>query len=315
MKEVRRQYGEYLRLRKAGADISLASDATLPQAKPLFYADAHLLVDKVREAYGGFRQTAPPYGLVTPQGEPITSLKGMSGLALERAMTATARRAFEIVAPPVASCPYSGALTNLGEFPLSPEQPLSEDVERFRRMTAPGALFAPATIVNMLLRMPRLAKLNHATVGLEGLARSSARPLLEEPLHHPQQYAKAFTFTIADGKRGSDFVMDRDNFMPDEVIEAYTTLGEDKAGREAIVWSRLTTDFVLRTRVRVNNRLEGSEREIEGDHITVYPIGTRLGDIAVHEPTIGCPGSQLAYDMWEQATDVMVNEGFWPQAA
>ncbi len=316
--EARRDYGEQLRQRKAGVPSSLDPSASLTEAKPHFYADAHILVDNVREVYANFRSTAPPYGLVQPNGEPFTGFSqpmNKDWVPLERLLSSTAQKAFEAVIPPETGCPYHGALQNLGHIPLKPLVSQSTGTERLREIVFPGAQFAPATIVNILRRMPAMARANGASVDTETLARNSAHTLLQEPLHHPQQYAKAFTFCLGDGLRGSDFVLDRNSFMPSDIIESYTQLGTNLSGQEAVEWSQPTTNFVLRADVHVANRLEGLERDMQGDHIVVYPVGTRLGDIKVDEPTIGCPGSQLAYDMWDQAIDVIVAERLWEQAA
>jgi hypothetical protein len=307
----RREYGEQLKLRKTGVPGDLEADASLVDAKPHFYADARVLIDSVRGAYNELRDTYP-YGLVGFRK--FNPNPRLSWLQLEGYMRASAQRAFETVAVPATGCPYHPALKNLGSMSLNPEITQSSDKQRLREIVYPGGAFAPTTIVNILSRMPAIAVANQATVGVEELARNSARTLLHEPLRHPQQHAKAFSFCLADGFGGSDSALVRSSFMPEEVIEDYTQLGLDQAGREAIEWSRPTADFLLRASVRVANRLEGSERDSEGDHIAIYPAGTRLGDIRVDEPTIGCPGSQLAYDMWDQAVDAIVGEGLWYQS-
>lgn len=309
----RREYGEQLRLRKRGVAGSLSPEASLIDAKPHFYADARLLTDEVRKVHSKFRTSAPPYGLVDHLGHPIDTITKGSWTGLEQMLAATAQHAFEVVTPPQTGCPYHETLRNLGSIPLRPVNPSSPDKEHLRSLVFPGAMFAPATIVNILKRMPTIARLNRATVDSETLARNSAHTLLHEPLHHPQQLAKAFTFTLADGAGGTDGALNRNMFMPEDVITAYTELGENAVGHEAIVWSKPTEDFTLRANVRVANRLAGSERDQSGEHITMYPIGTRLGDIVLDEPTIGCPGSLFAYDMWEQAIDVIVGEGFWEE--
>lgn len=313
----RQEYGEQLRLRKAGVPGELTQEATLVDAKPLFYADARLLVGKVQEVYASYRQSAPPYGLLDDQGEPFTGFSGRGKrpyLQLEGLLSSTARHAFEEVTPPSTGCPYHETLRNLGSISLNPEHPSSPDVERLREITFPGAELAPVTIVNILKRIPAIAELHGASADLETLARNSAHTLLREPLRHPQQLAKAFTFSIGEGKRGSDFMVDRDNFMPSDVIERYTRIVINNRGQEVIAWSIPTEDFTLRASVHVVNRLEGPEFELEGEHTTLYPIGTRLGDIEITEPTIGCPGNQLAYDMWDQAIDFIVGEQLWEQA-
>lgn len=164
--------------------------------------------------------------------------------------------------------------------------------------------------MNLLKRMTAMRSINEANSGVEELARSSKYPLLREPLAHPQQHAKAFVFTLVDGISGTDFGFDRDEFMPDDVIQSYTHLTSNQQSNEAIGWSKPTEDFTIRASVKVADRLRGSEVE-DGDHITTYPIGTRLGDIVVTEPTVGCPGSQMAYQLWDRSIEIATAENLW----
>lgn len=160
-----------------------------------------------------------------------------------------------------------------------------------------------------------MATLTGATSDTASLAKASARQLLQEPLNHPQQYAKPFIFCLADGYRGTDIAFQRDSFMPDTLIADSVQLDSMAEGQEILGWSKPTLDFILRAQVSVVNRLEGSERDTSGDHVSVYPAGTRLGDIRVDEPTIGCPGNQMAYEMWGQAVDTIVGMRLWEAAA
>jgi hypothetical protein len=315
--EARHSYQQALRARHMGKTCELDGADEFLVSKPVFYADSRLLIDDVRRTYKHSRDKHPPYGLINRAGNTVESFGLRAGgasswLRLESSLVATAEAAFNQTVSTVNACPYHETLRNLGSASLAPIDHNRRGLDRLREVTFPGARLAPANIVNILRRMPAIARLNRATISIEELAHNSARSLLSEPLRHPQQWAKAFTFCLGEGYEGSDLSLRRDeSFMPDKLIALYTTLCLDPKGREYIRWSMPTADFVTRTEVRVANRLLGSEADLLGEHITSYPIGTRLGDIKVDEPTIGCPGSQMAYEMWAQTVDVIVGEGFW----
>jgi hypothetical protein len=67
--------------------------------------------------------------------------------------------------------------------------------------------------------------------------------------------------------------------------------------------------------VTVADRTRGSETDHDGDHWATYPVGTKLKDIEVNEPLIGCPGDRLARAMWDRVVDVVVGEELWNKAA
>lgn len=317
--ETRRLYRQELRDRRSGKPTEMGLSTPFNETKAAFYADGRLIIDDVRAVYQGFREQYPPYGLVDRRKRPVTnfdSASASSWIRLESAISSTAKAAFDQAKPSlIDSCPYSGALQNLGRVPLAAIDGNHRGLDRLREVTAPGATLAPAIIINILRRVPAMAILHNATVSPEQLARNSAHSLLSEPLHHPQQYARAFVFCLGEGDGGTDRALRRDSFLPDELISAYTQLDIGVTGKERIKWSMPTTDFLTRAQLHIANRLLGSETDFKGDHITTYPIGTRLGDIEVHEPTIGCPGNEMAYEMWDQAIDVIVGEDLWmPQA-
>jgi hypothetical protein len=71
-----------------------------------------------------------------------------------------------------------------------------------------------------------------------------------------------------------------------------------------------TEKFTLRQDTTVISRALSAE--LDGDQqIVVYPAGTRLEDISINEPTIGCPGKQLAFAMWDRTIDAIVRERLW----
>lgn len=202
----------------------------------------------------------------------------------------------------------------MGIIPSTPLTSYDHDVrgvDSLRARVVPGAQFAPALIVNLISRMHMLKQLHGAQSAHWDLAQHSAKSLLEEPLLHPQQWAKAFIFTLARGYGNEDAAMHRDTFLDEETAAKYTELRTDpRTGREVIGWALPTEDFILRAAVKVADRTRGNEMEA-GDHQQVYPMGTRLGDITVTEPRIKCPGFRLAYAMWDTAVDVAIQENLW----
>jgi hypothetical protein len=313
-------YGEQLALRRAGLASDLPSDASWEETKPHFYADAHQLIDNVREQYAAVRENNPPYGLVDIQGQPFTgtmSGRPLTWIGLEVLLIGTARAAFEKAEPPVTGCPYHEALSNIGGLPsYQPVTGHGEGNDRLATITYPGAYFAPLTIIGFLRKVPAIGDMLSATVDPETLAKNSSHTFLEQPLNHAQQHAKAFSLAIADGyfdDKGNSGV-DRNTFFPEDVVHDFLALGENRRGQEAIVWSKPTTDLILRTAVLVADRTKGSEDDLNGGHQVLYPAGTRLGDIEVTEPTIRCPGSQMTYDLYKHALTTIVDLAMWTHA-
>lgn len=102
-------------------------------------------------------------------------------------------------------------------------------------------------------------------------------------------------------------------FLGDDLALEYTKVEFGPNGSERLAWAMPTEEFRLRQEVDVKSRVLGSELRQYGLHETLYPIGTKLKDIEFDEPTIGCPGNQLAYAMWDRTIDVMVGERLWEQ--
>lgn len=300
VRDGRRQFGQALAARRRGELSAADSNTPYERVKPDFYADSNLLIRDVTMAFGEQRVSA---------GDKV----GVAGSwdTLETSLMMAVKRAFVAAGTfgTVRECPYHQVLgERLGGMSLPP---VDRDVFGYDTLCAvslPGGVSAPALIVNLVRRMQQMRAQHEVGVGVEQLARASSGPLLAQPLAHPQQHAKAFMFTLAEGVNGSESFLDRDTFMPEWLIEKYTCAMETVDGRAAIGWAISTEDFVLRTAVTVADRTKGSEMQ-PGEHQTVYPAGTRLGDIAVTEPTIGCPGSKLAYAMWERTIDVAVDAG------
>ena len=87
-------------------------------------------------------------------------------------------------------------------------------------------------------------------------------------------------------------------------------------GIQRVAWSESTEELRTTVEVAVADRNKGPERASRGaEHVTVYPAGTRLGDIAITEEVIGCPGRALAYRTWLQACDVFEGQGLWEQTS
>lgn len=308
-------YSRQLKLRRQGIPSDLDPNASWTETKPHYYADARHLISRVVEQYRSFAESAPPLGILNHQGQPVAKEQIKRWRDLEVAMASTVFRAFNLVDLEGISCPYADpGLRNIGGIISRPKTDSKQEpsARRLLEVTLPGGLFAPATIVNIVKRIPAMAKIHGSTLPPDVLASNSSATLLHEPLHHPQQWAKAFSFCLASPARdGEDIAIDRNHFMDSEIIAAYTRLGVNSAGLEAVIWSRPTSEFSLLTNVNVADRSAGPEFVYEGEHRATYPTGTRLGEISVNEPTLGCPGSVLAYEMWHQTIEVANATDLW----
>ncbi|MGB4758711.1 MAG: hypothetical protein WBP26_01515 [Candidatus Saccharimonadales bacterium] len=308
-------YGQTMRALRTGGPSEAHGDMAFDEVKPHFYASSRVLIEDVRNTYAGYRTDDNPLGLVDRRGNPFGDLgqpgTNSSWLQLERAMSWTAYAAFEQTRPQLTGCPYHAALGNLGGVTLRPVDGNARGLDTLREVSVPGGMLAPALLVNLLRRMPAMAAIHGADATPEDLARNSATSLLKEPLRHPQQWARAFNFTLIGDTQPEDLSYSRKKFFPDDLIASYTKHTVNAAGKEQITWAKPTEDFTLRANVRVSSRVLGSEVDMTSDHVVTYPIGTRLGDIKTDEPTIGCPGNLLAYDMWTQAINTIVAKNFW----
>lgn len=308
-------YGQAIRTLRAGGPSEAHGEMAFDEVKPHFYASSRVLIEDVRNTYASYRTDDNPLGLVDRRGNPFGDLgepgADFSWLRLEQAMSWTAYAAFDQTQPQISGCPYHAALGNLGGINLQPVDNNEQGLDKLREVSLPGGMFAPALLVNLLRRMPAMAAIHGANSTPEDLARNSATSLLKEPMRHPQQWARAFSFTLIGDTQPEDLSYDRKKFFPDDLIASYTKRTVNAAGKEQITWAKPTEDFTLRANVRVASRVLGSETDLEGNHTITYPIGTRLGDIKTDEPTIGCPGNLLAYDMWAQAIDTIVAKSFW----
>lgn len=314
MSEARAQYSEALKARREGIASELSVEATLLGVKPDFYADARILSEDALQIFGDLKEQAPPYGLVDRSGNPLEEL-GSSPKPwhqLYGVLGSTGRYVFEKATPSVIACPYHQVLSRRLKPAYPPLQPYDNDkygLDVLRNMATPGGVANAPLFVSLIQRMPALQRLHGSTSDPEAFARNSVS-LLREPLSHPQQWAKAFVYTL-----GSITELLTDRFLSDELARTYTKLERLADGQERLAWAIPTEDFTTRFEVRVADRTRGSEADRAGDHWATYPIGTKLKDIAITEPTIGCPGDQLARAMWDRVVDVVVGEELWQREA
>lgn len=302
------QYREALRDRRQGIMSHFDGTATWPETKADFYADSRVLSEDALIAFEAFKEQYPPYGLVTHKGESYTGDGDHPWRQLVSALRATGRLAVEKALPSLTSCPYHALLEEkLGTLPpaLTPFDNNEHGLDTLRNVVAPGAILNGSLFASLVLRMPGLQKLHGSKVANEEFARNSVT-LLREPLAHPQQHAEAFVYSL--GSLGEFLTA---NFLGDELAQAYTKIEETPSQSERLAWAIPTHDFTLRQDAWVQDRTQGSERDTSDAHRTRYPIGTHLRDIAVTEPTFGCPGNKLANAMWQRTIDVAVGQELW----
>lgn len=312
MSEARLQYSEALRARRAGIASELGADATLLGVKPDFYADARILSEDALRVFEDLKGQFPPYGLVNRMGEPLLDLKASPKpwLQLYGALSSTGHYVFEQAKPTIESCPYHKILDDrLGKtYPgLSPFDNNERGLDTLRNTVTPGGELNAPLFASLISRMPALQRLHGSTSDPEAFARNS-QSLLREPLAHPQQWAAAFVYSL-----GTLTELLTDKYLNDELARSYTRLEQLPNGQERLAWAIPTEEFTTRFEVRVADRTQGSETDRDGDHWTTYPVGTKLKDIKVAEPTIGCPGDQLARAMWDRIVDVAVGENLWDE--
>lgn len=301
-------YQHALRDRRQGIMSSLDESATWPDAKADFYADSRILSEDALAAFDTFTESLPPYGLMNPDGSPYTGSEARPLRTLAWALRATGRAAVEQATPSITACPYHQILeTKLGTIPppLEAYDNNEHGLDTLRNVVAPGAMLNASLFVSLVARMPGLQRLHVSTSDSEAFARSSVA-LLREPLAHPQQHAEAFVYSLGDL---SEFMTS--NFLGDELASRVTKVETTHDGQERLAWAIPTEDLVLRQKVRVLDRVAGSENIRSDEHRTLYEVGTRLGDIAINEPTFGCPGNKLAFAMWQRTVDAVIGEGLW----
>lgn len=313
MSESKSQYLDALRRRRQGITSALGAEATFDTLKPEFYADARVFSEDALKTFEGFEATHPPYGLVDYKGNPITHLRHEyrnPWVVLNYALKSTAHVALEKTKPPIDHCPYHEVLSAKlgGTYPqLNPYDNNERGLDAFRAVITPGGELNSPLFVSLVRRMPALQTLHGSTSSNEEFARRSVA-ILREPLTHPQQWAKAFVYSLG---RLTTILTER--FLDDELALQYTKIEETPEG-DRLNWAIPTADFTIKQDVDVVSRVLGSELDRTGEHITIYPVGTRLGDIEVDEPTFGCPGNLLAVAMWQRTIDVVVGERLWQTA-
>lgn len=303
-------YSEALKARRAGIASELGSDATLLSVKPDFYADARILSEDALGVFEGLTEQFPPYGLVNRTGESLHDLKSSPRPwhQLYGALAATGHFVFEQAKPTLGSCTYHEVLSSrLGRTnpALAPFDNDEHGLDTLRNAVTPGGELNAPLFVSLIRRMPALQQLHGGTSDREAFARNS-QSLLREPLGHPQQWAAAFVYSL-----GSLSELLTDSYLNDELASSYTKLEQLPHSQERLAWAIPTEEFTTRFGVRVADRTRGSETDRDGEHWTSYPVGTKLKDIQLNEPTIGCPGDQLARAMWERVIDVTVGENLW----
>lgn len=309
------QYQAALKARRAGTASELGADADWPTTKPDFYADSRILSEGALREFEALKSTHGPYGLVDRMGNPITSLDSARSpwLTLTGALKSTGRVVVERAEVPISICPYHEVLaTKIGgtAIPLAPLDNNVHGLDTLRNTVEPGAVLAPTLITSLVRRIPAIQQLHRDNTDIEAFARNSVS-LLREPLSHPQQYAAAFVFSLATLQN-----LFSPKFLSDDIALDYTKIQSAPNGENRLAWAKPTEEFTLLWPVDVPNRVQGSVRErITGDHVTRYPIGTKLIDIAVDEPTLGCPGNQLAAAMWQRVIDVAIAEELWSSPA
>ena len=314
MSEAIDQYKNALKARRAGVASELGAEATLLEIKGDYYADARMLSEDALLVFEDIKSEFPPYGLMGMSGEPLTDLQDSSRpwYDLTRALSATGQLVFDRAIPSIVQCPYHQVLTDtVGKTypPLSPMDNDERGLDTFRNAVTPAAKLNAPFFTSIIRRMPALQELHGSHTDPELFARNSIS-LLREPLSHPQQWAAAFVYSL-----GALQELLTDEFLGNNIALTYTKLEKLPDGTERLAWAIPTEDFTTRFEIRVADRTRGSEIQQKADHVTVYPVGTRLKDIKVDEPVIGCPGDQLARANWNRTIDVVVGEGLWRQAA
>jgi hypothetical protein len=313
MSEAKMQYTEALKDRRAGIASSLGSSATFEEAKPDFYADARILSEDALEVFEDLKGQYPPYGLVDYVGNPLQNLKSATQPwhRLYSALGSTGHHIFEKAVPSVASCPYHQVLADrLGPTvpPLTPFDNNQRGLDTLRNVVTPGGVLNSPLFVSLIRRLPALQQLHGSLSDSETFARNS-KSLLREPLAHPQQWATAFVYTLGDLR---DLLTD--NYLNNGLARVYSKVEQTSDGQERLAWAIPTEEFTIHREVTVADRTRGSETDHDGDHWATYPVGTKLKDIEVNEPLIGCPGDRLARAMWDRVVDVVVGEELWNKA-
>jgi len=318
MSEAKAQYKEALRRGREGHASTLGPLATFNEVKPDFYADARILSEDALRFFKDLRQSSPPYGLVNKAGNAITNFGGeQPWYDLSNALSSSAHYAFENATPSISACPYHAVLSDtLGgtTTPLRPFDGNERGLDTLRNVVTPGGELNSPLFVALLRRMPSLQRLHGTSGSTEEFARASST-LLREPLAHPQQWAASFVCTLGTISELVHELTDPESgpYLNDTLALQVTKIEEGPGGSERLAWAIPTEELTLRSARPVADRTQGNEFNLSGDHVVKYPAGTRLIDMPVTEPTIGCPGNLFAEEVWQRAIDVIVSEGLWPQ--
>lgn len=315
-------YREALRTRRAGRDLEVTA-TDWPGVKPAFYADSRVLSENALRVFEDLEETHRPFGLVDTQGNSVQDLFADSWLYkkygawanLNSALRSTGRYVMEKALPGIKSCPYSRVL-QARLAPIKPDlTPFDNDkrgLDTLRGVASPGAVLNASLFTSLIRVLPRLSRL-HPRIGRdETQFASNSAALLNEPLSHPQQWAMPFVLTL-----GTLDELLTDRFLDDELAQRYTSVKASPRGGDRLAWAISTKDFCIKEEVEVVSRVHGSE-VVSNDgsrrEVILYPAGTRLGDIAIDEPVIGCPGNRLAHAMWQRIVRIAVEQCLWENA-
>lgn len=190
------------------------------QVKPLFYEGAG---DVSTRALAQLRQSE----LVVPKEE-LARMLDKPFYPLEVMLKGAVAESFNAISTDAPSCPYHEILNRkLGRRSIAEMVDVSEDQRTLLETSLPGGYEAPVLITNLISRMDAAARVHGTDVKTHVLAKNSSG-LLHEPLRHPQQWAKAFVFTLVDPDSiltmgGEAFTFRRESgFLSDEILAEYT---------------------------------------------------------------------------------------------
>lgn len=300
-------YRQALKDHRNDIESILDPQALWADVKPEFYADARILSEDALAVFESLPDTHPPYGLASYKGEPITSsfMDSRHGPwhGLNTALRSTGWYVMQEARPTLSSCAYHEALQELGGvYPtLRPYDFNERGLDTLRDVVTPGAMLNASLFTSLIYRLPVIQRLHGNSTDTEAFARNSVS-LLREPLAHPQQRAAAFVLSL-----GSIREFHSPQFLNDDLALRYTKI-ETINDTDRLAWAIPTEEFTLRQDWGVQSRVLGSERDLDRSVSVEYPAGTRLSEITIDEPTIGCPGNKLASAMWQRAIGVVVAE-------
>lgn len=214
------------------------------------------------------------------------------------------------------TCPYADILKEkLTRKKVAKNTNITDDRRVFLESAIPGGYEAPVLIANLIGRMKDASAVHGVDANPYELAKNSIG-LIRQPLRHPQQWAKAFMFTLVDTDmilmNGKDvFTFRREDFLPNEILAEYTKISMSAFGPQ-LQWSIPIEDFTLKApSIVIHSRTSGTETDPNSSGTRVYEQGTRLGDISVDEKTLTCPGKPLANFLWKKGVELAQENKLW----